>query len=298
MQKKEARHLGLWQKDLRETVNNFYRYFLGLDYKVSIPESMLTLKLNNINELNLDMLIALRHNVENYEDMKFDIHEIHTGKWKNANFQDFIYDFSTMSAVVYKMEELVGDIDENETEANKFYKIYARITHAITYDDIGLKFGNEHEQKQIRNLYGGLVDGKCVCVGYSLILHEALKKVGVKSELIMGLLPYKNVGHAWNQVMIDGQWYNVDATNDAFVIQQKHRGRQEIKDGRYEDMPPEDYEYMLQNDEDFNKRRFGNFFAHREFVKKGTYHKCNKKFKYSKIRTSIQNAREEAKDEK
>ena len=109
-------------------------------------------------------------------------------------------------------------------------------------------------------LYGGLVNGKAICEGYALILLEALKYVGIKSQYVRGDVPGED-GHAWNQVQIDGKWYNTDPTWDSGEFQISGK-----------------YKYMLLNDEDFNK-------THEIFSENRTKteHKCKSRFDYSKI---------------
>lgn len=53
-----------------------------------------------------------------------------------------------------------------------------------------------------------LLDGKAVCDGYSRVYEYLLSRVGVESRRVITDLG----NHAWNQVKIDGQWYNVDVT--------------------------------------------------------------------------------------
>lgn len=115
-------------------------------------------------------------------------------------------------------------------------------------------------RKKPAGLYGGLIEGKAICAGYALILHEALKYVGLKSQYVIGFIPGKD-GHAWNQVQIDGKWYNTDSTWDSQKFQISRR-----------------YEYMLLNDEDFNQTH-GHFSSNRT----KTEHKCKSRFDYSKI---------------
>lgn len=239
---------------------------------------MITFLLNNINALNLDFLINLQQHVSNYSEMRFKINE-HEGDSK-----DIEYSFSEISAIIAKIEELTTDIPRDMDEANKFYKIYSRITGMMTYDNNCIR-----EQKQAKDnmfhtddkwedaykkyirimqvirknpagLYGGLIDGKAICAGYALILHEALKFVGLNSQYVRGAIP-GGMGHAWNQVQIDGKWYNSDPTWDSEIIQIYGR-----------------YEYMLLNDEKFNKTH-GKFSEGRT----RTEHICKKAFDYSKI---------------
>ena len=84
--------------------------------------------------------------------------------------------------------------------------------------------------------------------------------MGLNSQYVVGFIP-RDAGHAWNQVQIDGKWYNADPTWDSSTIQLYGK-----------------YEYMLLNDEEFNKTH-GKFSLERT----KTEHKCKSKFDYSKI---------------
>lgn len=246
-----------------------------IDFNVTIPPNMLTFNLNNINALNLDFLINIQRHVDNYSEMKFKINE-HQGDSSRIE-----YTFSEISAIIAKIEELTADIPKEMDEANKFFTIYSRIASMMTYDDdciskqenaenkllalnrnYSLK-DYEDELKRIRKnpagLYGGLINGKSICAGYALILHESLKYVGMKSQYVRG--QNTKEGHAWNQVQIGGKWYNADPTWDSKKVQMLGK-----------------YEYMLLNDEEFDK-------SHGEYsiLRTKTYHKCKSKFDYSKI---------------
>lgn len=60
--------------------------------------------------------------------------------------------------------------------------------------------------------YGCLVQKKAVCNGYAEAMTLLLTCAGVENEIITGTAGGEL--HAWNQVMIDGEWYHVDATWD------------------------------------------------------------------------------------
>ena len=243
-----------------------------IDFEVTIPPNMLTFKLNNINALNLDFLINFQRHVTNHSEMKFKINE-HEGDSK-----DIEYSFSEISAIIAKIEELTADIPTDMDEANKFYKVYSRITGMMTYDyncirkqdkaKSKMNWWSDEYREQLKvirknpaGLYGGLVEGKAICAGYALILNEALKYVGIKSQYVRGFAPGGG-GHAWNQVQIDGKWYNADPTWDSDEI---------LFFGKYEN--------MLLDDEEFNQTH-GKFSSRRT----KTEHRCNSRFDYSKIK--------------
>lgn len=202
----------------------------SIDFKVVLPENLLVFRLNNLNDMDIDKMIKLQESVENSSDMKFKVNE--------KESEDVTYTFPELSAITAKLTELTAGIPENLAEADKFYTIYTRIINCITYNhdtisksdevfaerdrklsrgytggesviDI-LKSSNQKVdeiRKDSAGLYGGLVDGKAICVGYATILHEALKRVGLKSMIVTGTSIediesgklFKS-GHAWNQV--------------------------------------------------------------------------------------------------
>lgn len=250
------------------------RILASIDFNVTIPQNLLTFQLNNLNGINLDFLINIQRHVENYLDIKFKINEY------GNDSKHIEYSFSEFSAIIAKIEELTAGIPSDMDEANRFYTVYSREVSSMTYDYECIRktdaldakfeggqidyFNYREEKRQARReaagLYGGLVEGKSICAGYALILNEALKSVGIKSQYVEGY-PEKGYGHAWNQVQIDGKWYNVDPTWDSECFQRTGR-----------------YKYMLLNDEKFEKSH-GKFSERRN----KTYRKCKSKFDYSKI---------------
>ena len=264
-------------KQFKGNSEGLLKILTQIDFDVTIPSNMLTFQLNNINALSLDFLINIQKHSINHSAMRFKINE-------DDDSRNIEYSFSEISAIIAKIEELTADIPTDMDEANKFYKIYSRIINMMTYDHLYIvkqnqaKYDRFHtndslqeakkkykeKMEKIRKnpagLYGGLVDGKAICAGYALILHEALKYTGIKSLYVTGCQLGVS-GHAWNQVQIDGKWYNCDPTWDS----ETYRFTRE-------------YEYMLLNDEDFNKSH-GKFSDFRT----KTEHKCKSKFDYSKI---------------
>ena len=289
-EKSKAQTFNYIAKQFKGNNDGILKILTQIDFDVTIPPSMLHFRLNNINSLSLDFLINIQKHVSNYSEMKFKINEY------ESDSIDIEYSFSEISAIIAKIEELTADIPEEMDEANKFYTIYSRLTGMMIYDNGYLlkqskarnefnekakenrkkaKEKYERELKEIRRspagLYGGLIDGKAICAGYALILHETLKYVGLKSLYVIGYIP-KEDGHAWNQVQIDGKWYNCDPTWDSQRVQMYGK-----------------YKYMLLDDKDF-RISHGKFLLRRT----KTEHKCRNKFDYSKIQgllpSQIENA--------
>ena len=120
------------------------------------------------------------------------------------------------------MDEILDGI-ARPTKGNKKEELAAtlelikRLAMHISYDKFAIsEEGKKDNKLQImcRNLYGGLVNGQAVCLGYANILRSALKCLGIESAVILGN-GIKNLGgHAWNQVKIGEQWYNIDLTEE------------------------------------------------------------------------------------
>ena len=277
-EKTKSKTFNFIAKQFKGNNEGILRILTQIDFDVTIPPNMLIFQLNNINALNLDFLINIQQHTNNYSKMRFKINE------HESDSIDIEYSFSEISAIIAKIEELTADIPRDMDEANKFYKIYSRITRMMLYDhncieqeskardnfnkNFWKQDGYNQFKEKIKNirrnpagLYGGLIDGKAICAGYALTLHEALKYVGIKSQYVVGFIP-RDDGHAWDQVQIDGKWYNADPTWDSSTIQLYGK-----------------YEYMLLDDEEFNKTH-GKFSARRT----ETEHKCKSKFDYSKIK--------------
>lgn len=245
-EKGKRKSLNFIAKQLKGNSKGLLQLLQGIQFKVILPENMLTFTLNNLNDVNMDGMIKLQENVENSFDMKFKVNE------KDA--EGITYSFAELSAITAKIEELTAGIPGDLDELEKFFTIYYRMIDNITYSHDTLnkcdketrefteksfyfdrmrpsavsKEIEEYKKKigEIRRnsagLYGGLIEGKAICVGYATILQEALKKVGIKSLIVTGLNKEdkrrgKTVvsGHAWNQVQINGKWYNADSTWDA-----------------------------------------------------------------------------------
>ncbi len=62
-------------------------------------------------------------------------------------------------------------------------------------------------------VYGCLVDGEAHCEGYAKAFQYLCAEVGLECVVVTGVTS-DGENHAWNQVKIDGEWYNVDVTWD------------------------------------------------------------------------------------
>lgn len=152
----------------------------------------------------------------------------HTGKE-----QQQAYNRDSYKAVREKIDEIISDISPSLSESQKFAIVYKRLGQLIEYDFNAIKDdmkSDEDLQTRVRNLYGGLIEGKAVCAGYADILWNILACVGVESRYVKGSIDFERgytlrlsdpeSGHAWNQVKLDGKWYYTDLTWDTDYIRE------------------------------------------------------------------------------
>jgi len=136
------------------------------------------------------------------------------------------YSLDEMIQIKEKIAEIISslpkEIDEPDKEKKIFTYIYTRLAFMIQYDEFSASIGKggyaadmtETRRTHASNLIGGLLNGQSMCGGYSEILRNVLSEVGIDSIYIRGNGKDKLGHHAWNQVKLDGKWYNVDLTND------------------------------------------------------------------------------------
>ncbi len=91
------------------------------------------------------------------------------------------------------------------------------------------------------NAYGALVKGAGVCDGISSAFSLIAQRMGFECSMVSGKATFRTTGfseHAWNIVLIGGNYYHVDATWDV--------NHKEVT-GEYS------YEYLCVNDDSINR---------------------------------------------
>lgn len=85
---------------------------------------------------------------------------------------------------------------------------YEKVVEITKY--IWQKTKYEKDSKWCYTPYGALVRGKSVCEGYARAFKLLCNAVGISCYLQDGWVG--GTGHAWNRVLIDGEWYLIDVT--------------------------------------------------------------------------------------
>ncbi len=118
-------------------------------------------------------------------------------------------------AVTDKLAEVYGELNLGVLSGEaKIGKIYDFVTNHVTYDYDHLKDGAA-VYPIAWSAYGGLIDGTCVCQGYSTLTYRMMKENGISTRVITG---DSGGAHAWNIVKIDSLYYNIDSTWDGYTV--------------------------------------------------------------------------------
>lgn len=176
----------------------------------------------------------------------------YVSKPENTENRDLINDIA-------KIEEIGDKVIKDCYDDNPYE--YVRKIHDYLIDNVvyTADTANHH------TIYGALLEGKCVCEGYTRAFHYLVNKAGFECASIQGVakMPLSkdnpNTNHAWNKIKINDNWYMVDATWDDVTYQTKNG--QEIDTASYS--------YFLLNDDYAS-------IDHEEYEIKGfVYPKCN-----------------------
>jgi hypothetical protein len=109
---------------------------------------------------------------------------------------------------------LVKDLS---TQTEKVRAIYYWITHNIRYDVSQFKNTDINYSYGERNLLNEVLQNRQgVCQHYSELFNACCRYAGIKSYIISGYTKMDGeiarLSHAWNVVVIDGNYFDVDAT--------------------------------------------------------------------------------------
>ena len=112
-----------------------------------------------------------------------------------------------------KAQEIIDQMPayDNTYDVVKYLHDYLA-TH-IRYDD---NLANDDAD----TAYGALIDGKARCEGYTNAFAILLNLSGIENAkvLYLGNDVDSDVGHIWNLVKIENDYYHVDITNDSFSL--------------------------------------------------------------------------------
>lgn len=119
------------------------------------------------------------------------------------------------------------------TEKEIFAYIYTKLAYWATYDELAsevIDYKPEFKAlyaadylKSASGLEGVMIGRNGVCSSFAESLRNLLAERGIEAKYVTGWTKGENgennrAGHAWNQVKLDGEWYNCDITCDRKFI--------------------------------------------------------------------------------
>ena len=117
-----------------------------------------------------------------------------------------------------KVEEILQGAAHCVTDYEKVKYVHDYLVTNIVYDMdtyAELEKSMKSTDTEIAlSLYGALVNGRCVCGGYSESFYYLTRALGVNSFYIQGYVGEEY--HAWNYLELDGEYYYMDVTWDDY----------------------------------------------------------------------------------
>ena len=110
------------------------------------------------------------------------------------------YDDATIDSMCAKLDKVVDSalkrLGPKMTGPTKVHMLYDYVIDRVNY------------QAGKKDAYTGLVERKGDCFAYALSLDLLMRRAGFATDIVY----HPSLDHAWNQVRIGKNWYNVDAT--------------------------------------------------------------------------------------
>ncbi|MBH1940399.1 hypothetical protein I5677_05745 [Mobilitalea sibirica] len=110
-------------------------------------------------------------------------------------------------------------ITEDMKEVEKVKAVHDYIVRNTAYDYDNLKANTIPEESY--KIEGVLFHNTAVCQGYADTFQLFMELLEIESKVVVGKDLKNGVGHAWNMVELDGQWYQIDVTWDDPVPDQE-----------------------------------------------------------------------------
>jgi hypothetical protein len=107
-------------------------------------------------------------------------------------------------------------VDEVESDLEKLELIHNYIVHNVSYD---YEKATSLPKGYIPDPLTTLEDKKGICYDFAALLGAMLRSQEVPTKLIKGYSTYTPVYHAWNEVLVEDEWYIVDTSTDSIFVE-------------------------------------------------------------------------------
>lgn len=111
---------------------------------------------------------------------------------------------------------LAKELTKNaETDREKLEAIHTYVINNVKYD---YQKATSLPKGYIPNPESTLEEGLGICYDFAALTASMLRSVDVPTKLVKGYSTYTPVYHAWNEVLVDGEWIVVDASTDSIFV--------------------------------------------------------------------------------
>lgn len=197
----------------------------------------------------LYFLDTTKYNVEIIKSDKYRV----TLEWGNSEKSCYVDDISKDDIENMNKEinlatsSIMLELNKLEDDYSKIKKVHDYLVDTIEYTD---------DVEHAHDIYGALVNKKCVCEGYADAFKWFMDKLNIDSIFVSGTCDQydgavKNVmgsRHAWNYVRLNQKWYAIDCTWDDPLVEDINSLTKERK-----------YKYFLCGEEKMNIDHHPNF---------------------------------------
>lgn len=139
---------------------------------------------------------------------------------------NFVYDKETMTqkqeAIAQTAARVINEtVTQDMNDEQKILALYNYLVNNAVYNHEALEDAKKNgyvktensEFEDSFNTYGVLVDKKGVCMSYAYAFRLLCDLSGVECAVVTGYLD-GTLPHAWNTVKINGEYYEIDCTNN------------------------------------------------------------------------------------
>jgi hypothetical protein len=114
-----------------------------------------------------------------------------------------------------RLNALCKEAREVSDDWERIKFVHDAIIDMVSYDQESYELGKTDDAKTdafSNSAYGSLVEGVALCGGYAKLFELLMNRLGYVCEYITGTAD--GGSHAWNLLLLDGEYYHVDVTWD------------------------------------------------------------------------------------
>lgn len=180
---------------------------------------------------------------------------ISEGDWYNLTIT-FAITYYTTAQHEEAVDNFVDDWKKTfeSSSSSNYEKI--RTTYDYICKNVKYDYNNMNDESYLlkHTAYAAAINNTAVCQGYSLLLYRLLLEQGIDCRIINGTANEEL--HTWNSVLLEGNYYYLDATWDAGKVTYDYflKGKNNFDNHKttlnYNDISAEDYIYEISSVED------------------------------------------------